>query len=797
MSIQINLNEFSEELLSEVQKPLQINIKDNFKVKTIYALDVIKDEKNASVGYIPFAHGVKYFPRPNRSLFQHMLSPEFKGELRPEQVEIKTEAIQKLNATGSTIISAYPGFGKCLGLNTPVLMFDGTIKKVQHVIKGDLLMGDDSTSRTVESVCTGVEQMYRIQQSNGDFFTCNKSHILSLKLSNHKTITRSDTRGYIVRELTGKNIKKRFFDSHEKALNYSTSVKSDGILDISVEDYFLLSKQFKSKLRLFKMTIDFQHVETPIHPYFIGVWVVCGHRENNKTFLKIQDKIKTRLLSKSNSNIHFVKEAITEESGNTCSAYSFELDSFELSDCCLAELPAPAELPEIDSIPLLYKANSKEVRLEILAAIIDTCGYHFKHYYEIFHYKKKIIEDSKYIAQSLGFYCTSHRTFFQSKIMHILVIYGKNIKSIPSLHSKKIVNKHFYHENQLLRFGVIPIRETEYYGFALNKNHRFLLGDFTVTHNTITSLFIATKIKLKTMIICNRLILIDQWKTAIQTFCPESSVGTTPESDFFIMNAINVSKQPRDYYKDVGFVIIDEVHLIMSEVLSKSLLHLTPRYLLGLSATPYREDELDILLTLYFGEDKIFRKMERDHLVYKLTTTFTPDVEMQPNGKVNWCSVLESQSSCESRNELIVKLVSFFKDRVFLILCKRVAQSKHLVQRLTELNEDVTSLIGKEQEYEHSSRILVGTTGKCSVGFDHPRLNTLLLATDIKSYFIQVLGRIFRTRNTDTIPLVIDIVDKNPILYQHFKVRQSVYNKHGGKIVDFKKAHPSFTHELI
>ena len=774
MSIHINLKNFSSDLLADVQKPLEITIQNKFKSRTIYALDVVEND-----GYIPFAHGSTFFPRPKRSEFTPV-SYVFEGELRPNQLEIKTEAIEKLNSQGSVIISAYPGFGKCLGIDTPVLMFDGTIKKVQTIITGDLIMGDDSTSRTVHSTCRGTEQMYRITASNGDFFTCNKSHILSLKLTSHKTITKSETRGYIVRELTGLSIKKTFFQTRESALQFKESIQTDGIIDISVEEYLHVSKQLKQKLRLFKAPTNFKEKRVQVSPYFMGAWIACGHRERGKTFLKIQDKIKKKI--QSTEKISFETENVTEESGNVCLAYSFEHEF---------------ELPDVLRIPLDYKANSVEVRLSVLAGIIDTCGYGFKHYYEIFHYSKKVIDDCKYISTSLGFYSTTHQTCFQNKRMHILVIYGNGVKSVPTIHSKKIVNKNFQHSNQIYRFTVSAIRDTEYYGFTLDKNHRFLLGDFTVSHNTITSLFLASKIKLKTLVVCNRLILIEQWKKAIQTFCPSSTVGTTPESDFCIINAINVPKQPRLFYKDVGFVIVDEVHLIMSEVLSKSMLQLTPRYLLGLSATPYREDSLDILLTLYFGNDKIYRKLEKEHLVYKLTTNFVPDVEMQPNGKVNWGSVLESQANNVSRNELIIQLVLHFKDRVFLILCKRVSQSRYIVKRLQEENEDVTSLIGSQQEYEQKSRILVGTTGKCGVGFDHPRLNTLLLATDIKSYFIQVLGRIFRTQSALEKPLVIDIVDQNPVLFHHFRTRQSIYLEHGGKILDFKKACPSFEHTLV
>ena len=142
------------------------------------------------------------------------------------------------------------------------------------------------------------------------------------------------------------------------------------------------------------------------------------------------------------------------------------------------------------------------------------------------------------------------------------------------------------------------------------------------------------------------------------------------------------------------------------------------------------------------------------------------------------------------RNEMIIRIVKHFNDRVFLILCKRVDQGNYLVQRLQEEKEDVTSLIGKQQEYEQSSRILVGTASKAGTGFDNPRLDAMIMASDIQAYFIQYLGRVFRRK--DVVPIVFDIVDKNPILERHFKVRRATYLEHGGSVRDFSDAFPDF-----
>jgi replicative DNA helicase len=89
------------------------------------------------------------------------------------------------------IIAARPAMGKCLGKGTGVLMFDGSIKKVEDIVVGDQLMGDDSKARNILSLATGRENMYWIRQNKGIDYRVNESHILSLKRSRnegkHKT----------------------------------------------------------------------------------------------------------------------------------------------------------------------------------------------------------------------------------------------------------------------------------------------------------------------------------------------------------------------------------------------------------------------------------------------------------------------------------------------------------------------------------------------------------------------------------------------------------------------------------
>jgi superfamily II DNA or RNA helicase len=326
----------------------------------------------------------------------------------------------------------------------------------------------------------------------------------------------------------------------------------------------------------------------------------------------------------------------------------------------------------------------------------------------------------------------------------------------------------------------------------LNKKGSVILSMYCGFGKTITSINIACSIGMKTLVIVNKLVLMKQWEESIHLFCPNAVVQkVTPKSkvdesaDFLVVNAINVPKLGPEFFESVGVVIVDEAHLIMAETVSKCMQTVSPRYLIGLTATPYRPDGLDLLLEFYFGKDKIIRELFRKHIVHKVVTNFVPLVEITAQGRMNWGSVLDSQSKDPDRNQLIVNIIQHYKERNFLVLVKRVEQGDLLEKMLLEQNEDVTSLVGSRQTFQISSRILIGTCSKVGTGFDHPKLDTLLLAADVEEYFIQYLGRCMRTR--DGTPMVFDLVDDNRVLNKHYNTRKNIYKKHGGTIIQFDK----------
>ena len=334
----------------------------------------------------------------------------------------------------------------------------------------------------------------------------------------------------------------------------------------------------------------------------------------------------------------------------------------------------------------------------------------------------------------------------------------------------------------------------------LNKRGCVLISLYPGAGKTCLSIYLASKIKLKTLFVCHRLVLMEQWKKAIERFIDSPRIGMVkpekkPEklaklldNDFLIVNAQNVKKLGDECFKDVGLVVIDEIHAIMAESLSECLYHLHPRYLIGLSATPHRPDGLDKLLDFYFGTDtKIVRELYHPHIVYKIET----DIEYEEDSKTQWNAMITSQCMHPQRNDLIIDILLHFKDRCFLVLCKRVDQAKYIASRLEEEKEMVSVMTEDVNDFDENSRIIVSSIQKTGVGFSFDKLDALILASDVEEYFLQYLARVMRTEEVK--PIVFDFVDKHHSLKKHFAERKKTYLKSGGTIKQFYNEFPHFT----
>jgi len=329
----------------------------------------------------------------------------------------------------------------------------------------------------------------------------------------------------------------------------------------------------------------------------------------------------------------------------------------------------------------------------------------------------------------------------------------------------------------------------------LNNHHSVVVSCYTGFGKTITAIALACRLKLKTLICTPRLILFEQWINAILNNCdntgtnrpvsviyPSKPLDPNDLHNFAIINPQNIHKIDPHILAQFGTVIIDEIHLILSKKIFRNLLYLTPRYLVALSATSYRPDDLNMLFPVFFNPNHLYVPLNRHHIIYKVNTGFAPEIQYTKANKINWNKVLDDQSADKARNDIICRIIQAFPTRNFLVIVKRISHGEYLYNKLLSKKENVELICGLKHDFDKACRVLIGTIGKIGTGFDFEKLDTLLLAADTVEYYIQLIGRIMRTQDKQHFPIIFDLVDDNVILKNHFDKRCDVYRQHGGTI---------------
>ena len=357
------------------------------------------------------------------------------------------------------ILAARPAMGKCLGKGTNVVMFDGSLRKVEDIREGDLLMGDDSTPRRVLSLAQGREMMYWIRQNNGIDYRVNESHILSLKRSRNE-------------------------GPHTKGT----------VLNISVRDYLTKSDKFKTNYKGYKVAVDFPAQAIPLDPYFVGLWLGDGHSYSSRitnTDAEVVDYLQSyaddlglKMVTYQQAN-RTNNYAIT--SGQRGGYQSDQNPAFNIQRTL-----SGLSIIENKHIPKSYLFNSIENRLKLLAGLVDSDGHYQEEFncYEITQKNKELAEQLKYLCDTLGFRCSlkekrasiASRGFIST--VYRLRIFG-NLDSIPvRIERKKARPLRAKADWRVTGITVEADKVDEYYGFTIDGNHLFLLEDMTVTHNT-------------------------------------------------------------------------------------------------------------------------------------------------------------------------------------------------------------------------------------------------------------------------------------------------------------------------
>lgn len=329
----------------------------------------------------------------------------------------------------------------------------------------------------------------------------------------------------------------------------------------------------------------------------------------------------------------------------------------------------------------------------------------------------------------------------------------------------------------------------------LKRDHYVFLALATSFGKTLMAVYISCILKRKVLVLCHLTSVTRQWAdeyinkttTSLRPTRVQFVSGEflDPTADVYIMGILKASNFNFTSSCDIGTIIIDEAHIATKTCFTITLLKLKPEYLIGLSATPDRNDGLHKIFELYFGSTEGFivrNLIKSETTVIRIDSKFTPTISYtisQGKYRLDWTKLQNSLSYNPERQKFIIELVLqrvSLGDKI-LVLCGRVKEAESLLNMLDEYDVSVTTLFGSDKIYDADAQILIATSKKAGVGFNHPSLTTMILTFDFKD-IRQIEGRL-RTFNGT----ILDIVDNNPILHKHWEERRLWYTERGEKVI--------------
>lgn len=352
------------------------------------------------------------------------------------------------------VVLGHASAGKSLAKGTKVMLYDGSVVPVEDVKPGMLLMGDDSTPRKVLGVHSGTENMYRIRPSYGEPWVCNESHILSLKAA------------YVPRK------------NHD-------FVRGD-VRDVPLTEFLTYGETKRRVWKQYRVGVEFPpHLdELEVDPYIFGAWLGDGDTVR-PCLTHLPGPVSDRWVDYWSARGYKVVE-ICRTPESKCRSYNVTNGTPNTARRFLRSTLVDGK----KRIPHRYLTASREERMQLLAGIIDTDGYVDKNSFSVTTKLTGLADDYVFLARSLGFAAT--RTPHVAKIKargYECEVYNIHISGpcdlVPTL-LKRCSPRASNRDPLLQEITVEPLGLGEYYGVELDGNARYLLGDFTVTHNTHT-----------------------------------------------------------------------------------------------------------------------------------------------------------------------------------------------------------------------------------------------------------------------------------------------------------------------
>ena len=316
-----------------------------------------------------------------------------------------------------------------------------------------------------------------------------------------------------------------------------------------------------------------------------------------------------------------------------------------------------------------------------------------------------------------------------------------------------------------------------------NKESIALLYQATGTGKTVTAVMDAKSVGGRTLFVAHTMELVNQAYQTFQALWKGASVGKFADSvkeldKDIVCGSIQSIALNLDMFKedDFDYIIIDEAHHVTADTYQKVLAYFKPKFLLGLTATPERADDTNILEIFKNTAHKldIQTAVEIGALVDVRCIRIHTNIDMT---QVRFNSVqynvrdLDVKICVTERNALIVKTwLDYVKDKRTVVFCASVKHAEQIAALFKEKGVSAEAVSGSMKTSERNELLAKFSKGELKVlcacdllneGWDCPETEVLFMArpTMSKVLYTQQLGRGMRLSEGKEYLMVFDFVD--------------------------------------
>ncbi|AQV75373.1 DEAD/DEAH box helicase family protein [Escherichia coli] len=332
----------------------------------------------------------------------------------------------------------------------------------------------------------------------------------------------------------------------------------------------------------------------------------------------------------------------------------------------------------------------------------------------------------------------------------------------------------------------------------------------TAFGKTVTAAAVIARRKVNTLILVHRTELLKQWQERLAVFLQAGdSIGIIGGGkhkpcgniDIAVVQSISRHGEVEPLVRNYGQIIVDECHHIGAVSFSAILKETNARYLLGLTATPIRRDGLHPIIFMYCGAIRhtASRPKESPHNLEVLTRSRFTSGHLPSDARIQ--DIFREIALDHDRTVAIAEeaMKAFGQGRKVLVLTERTDHLDDIASVMNTLKLSpfvLHSRLSKKKRTmmisglnalpPDSPRILLSTGRLIGEGFDHPPLDTLILAMPVswKGTLQQYAGRLHREHTGKSDVRIIDFVDTAyPVLLRMWDKRQRGYKAMGYRII--------------